>query len=331
MNQNINLLSNIFQFDNKVILDISSELPSRIEEILYQHKQFTTIILYNTDVWRYQTEFLEIQQKFLNNRIIIITPGYYNYNFNNKHYELSLPLYYWKRYRSTEPFSAKPTNLEFGFGSLNNRPSTPRLLLGYQLYQKNLLSNIIFTLNNVDSKYADDIYSCREFDNAREYINHTNFENFVSLLPIQWKNNNIKYQDHSATEDAESLAYSNITVETEVQDWPYHRFINRPMVSEKTWKPFISGQVPVLLAPAGHLAYIKSLGFETLDSLYPIDYDNMPIASKIEAITDIVSKGKDFMHEFYFKHIKEIQHNYELVMSNTVEEILINKVKELLK
>jgi hypothetical protein len=92
----------------------------------------------------------------------------------------------------------------------------------------------------------------------------------------------------------------------------------------------MSGQVPIMLAARGHIAYFKSLGFEMMEDLLPAEFDQMNVPQKINAIVSIVSKGKEFIEDFYFDHLKEIQHNYQLINSNAVEKSILQNIKNIL-
>ena len=97
-----------------------------------------------------------------------------------------------------------------------------------------------------------------------------------------------------------------------------------------TIKPFMAGQVPIMFAARGHTAYLKGLGFEMMEDLLPMGYDQMPVLQKIENIITIVTKGKDFIEDFYFNHLREIKHNYELINSTKVDDLVLQNIKDIL-
>ena len=136
--------------------------------------------------------------------------------------------------------------------------------------------------------------------------------------------------DHSINHDAYTKAYCNIVTESECEEYPYSRNINLPVVTEKSYIPFRSGQVPIMLAACGHIAYLKGLGFEMMEDLLPMGYDQMPVLQKIENIITIVAKGKDFIEDFYFNHLREIKYNYALINSTKVEELIIKRIKDIM-
>ena len=56
----------------------------------------------------------------------------------------------------------------------------------------------------------------------------------------------------------------------------------------------------------------------------------MNIPQKISTIVAIVSKGKDLIEDFYFNHLREIKHNYELINSNKVDDLVLQNIKDIL-
>jgi hypothetical protein len=67
-----------------------------------------------------------------------------------------------------------------------------------------------------------------------------------------------------------------------------------------------------------------------MEDLYLPGYDQMPVLKKIQNIVYIVSKGREFIEDFYFSHLKEIQHNYELINSKTVDGVILQNIKDTL-
>ena len=72
---------------------------------------------------------------------------------------------------------------------------------------------------------------------------------------------------------------------------------------------------------------LKDLGFEMMEDILPAGYDDMPTLQKIDAIVATVAKGREFVRDFYFDHLEEIEHNYELVNSTRVEDLIVQKIK----
>ncbi len=320
----------------KKIILISSQFPDEILKILDQIKYpVDTVILASLDVWRHfdARESIFNHPNLQNKNVFLQTLGYTNSKVNDRCWEISYPPWYWTRQKLSNQFIAKPRNLNYGFSCLNNTNNVHRTLLGYKLYNNNLINDMIFSQNIVAPAYALSRVSRDAID-----LNLINFEEYRNLLPIRQDDpkdleldSKLNFSnDHSITHNAYTQCYCNIVTESECEEYPYYNNINLPIVSEKSYKPLIAGQIPIMLAARGHIAYFKELGFEMMEDLLPVNYDIMNVIQKIESIVMIVSKGKEFIEDFYFTHLKEIQHNYELINSDKVEELILQKIKDVL-
>ena len=333
MNDQLTPLLDILPGNNTRVINISSQSPKDILKIL-DHQQLVavdTVILTNGDVWRYFDATKEIfaHPNLQDKTVFLQTLGYTNTKVNNKCWEISYPLFYWTMKKSSVQFVAKPGKLTYRFSCLNNTNNIHRTLLGYNLHKNNLLDNIIFSQNIVG-----DAYAINRVNQDSKILNLVNFEEYKSLLPIRY-NEPLDLElnfsnDHSINHGAYTKAYCNIVTESECEEYPYSRNINLPISTEKSYKPLRAGQVPIMLAARGHIAYFKSLGFEMMEDLLPAGYDQMNVLQKIDAIVATVANGNEFIEHFYFDHLREIQHNYELVNSSKVEDLILQNIKDAL-
>lgn len=317
-------------------INISSQPPDQILTRLDScHINQNTVIFTNGDVWRYSDRLEEISRhpKLLTKKVILQTPGYTNTKFNDRLYEISYPVFYWCKVTSTDAFAPMDQNLKYGFSCLNNNNNIHRTLLGYKLYSNNLLSDMIFSQNLRDSFYTN-----RVLEDINELnLDLDSYQDYLKLLPIiHSSESHIKnfdarnYSPGSINHEAYHNAYCNIVTESECEQYPYSQDINLPVSTEKTYKPFSSKQVPLMLVARGHIEYLQGLGFELMTDLLPPGFDNMPVLQKIDRIVDIVKQGREFIKDFYFSHLKEIQHNYELINSDKVEKIILQRIKSTL-
>lgn len=326
------VLLDILPGKNKKILSIGSCTPENILGQLDQlTNNFDTLVLVSGDVWRYfdATEAIFNHPNLVNKWVFLQTLGYTNTKFNNRCWEISYPLFYWQMIKSTDTFKVKSRGLANGFSCLNNSNNVHRTLLGYYLHKNGLLDDMIFSQN-----IEGDGYAITRVSQDATILNLGNFEEYKSLLPIRYNeplDTNLNFRDdHSISHDAYTKAYCNIVTESECEEYPYERNINLPLITEKSYKPLMAGQIPLMLAARGHIAYLKELGFEMMENLLPVGYDDMNVLQKIDVIVTTVSKGKDFIEDFYFSHLREIQHNYELIKSNKVEDLILQNIKDAL-
>jgi hypothetical protein len=211
----------------------------------------------------------------------------------------------------------KTESTKYGFSSLNNRIALHRLLLGYELNKHNLLHDVIFTQNTYGNIHG---YETKLFFNlpfAKDYME------MLPLMVDEVRGEDGFVNDRSSDHIAFSDAFCNIVTESETEFFGHDIIYPTPTVSEKSFKPFDSFQIPIFLAAQGHMAYFRELGFYTFDDLFAIDFDNAGTFEKVDEIIRIVDKGTEYIRDYYFSHINEIQHNYDrsVHVTDVVEHI----------
>jgi len=334
MHQVFSDLKRLFPRDTTMV-SVDCAVPDDIEKIINNYKSEKYLVLTNEHVWRYSDYFSKRDNN--KQKIFVTTLGYEHKKFSESYYEISLPVWYYKRIYTKQNISIDaPRN--YGFSCLNNRASLERILLGYSLFTKGLLNNnMLFTQRcHPEGEFEQNSSLLLDNDYIKNYFDFSNFEKYKSILPIIvgsesnfLSSNDMLQVTHIGFNDS----FCNIVTETECEKWPYDKNNNLPAVSEKSYKPFIAKQIPIYLAAKGHLRYLKSLGFETMDDLLPYGYDDFNVIEKIKAIVGIVEfakKRKNFIKDFYHTHTKEIEHNYNLVTSNKVDQLILNQIKEFL-
>jgi hypothetical protein len=294
---------------NKTIVALSSKSIDDIFETINNVPNSDTYILENGDVWRYvEYESDIVNHPKLDGRYVFLHHiGYNNVKISDTKFKISFPILFFTR--TVEPLVIKPDNLLYGYSCLNNNNQTHRLELGFSLYKSGLLKDVIFTQNN-------------------EYPNN-NIRNelieYVTTLPIRWVDSDSDFWtnklDYSTNHTAYHHAYCNIVTESE---------IDYPLVSEKSFKPFISGQIPVMVAASGHVEYLRGLGFELMEDFLPSGYDTMSIEEKIKSIVELVGRGTEYARDFYYSNLDKIKYNHALISSDTVDKLIIKRITDLL-
>ena len=318
-------------------INTGSQPPDQIFNILDTTEIISDcVLLFNGDVWRY----FDAEQDIFNHpalsakTVFLQTLGYTNTKYNDLHYHISYPEFYFSRVKNIDaPLMAD--NLKYGFSWLAGIFNIHRAILGHALYTENLLDKIIFSqASPSDVPY---IIQRIEEDLDDEYgdLSLPNWDAYKNLLPVfhsdEWSLKNRTAEksiqiNHTAFKDA----YCNITIESEVEEYPYSRNINLPVVTEKSYKAFSSRQIPLIVGARGHYAYLKDLGFEMMEDLLSAGYDDMPFLQKVDTVVSTVAKGQEFAKDFYFSHLPEIQHNYQLVNSDKVENLILQRIKDML-
>lgn len=235
---------------------------------------------------------------------VILTLGYDNTFLGPNTYRVSWNYCYNKEYilNADRNWHVKEHNLRPGILSLNGRDASHRILLGYHLHKANLLNSIAFSQGEITVPISDDLAA---ISNLNEYTN---------LLPIKVDQVG-RWNDFGISNSVYSKTYANIVTETEIEIQPMSSNVSVQMVSEKSYKPFFAGQIPVLLAAKGHLAYLKHFGFDVFEDLLPTEFDYMSSTDKIHAIVSLVQKGNDFFEDYYFSNLHRIKHNFDLAQS----------------
>jgi hypothetical protein len=187
--------------------------------------------------------------------------------------------------------------------------------LGYQSYRPNkTFTKLAFmpiradrwhrkeTLARMSSMLDDMIWS---------YAQHGKY------LPNDISPSDNVFQRHYDPSWYDSTCYSLVT-ETLV-DTPPGIF-----VTEKTFKPMAFYHPFMCVAQQGHLAYLKSQGFETFENMFDESYDSMPLSE--DRIQHIVAQSKSFKREPYSQVTwDKLAHNHARFYNQQIVESRLTK------
>ena len=280
------------------------------------------VMILTDEKWRdHPTAFEDLLQtrSVQHNRpIVVVTHGYQHRVIGHGVWLVSWPAFFLQSsHYQPSKFSIRPAGLKTGFSSLNRRPALHRLYLGLRLHQQGLLDQVLFSLGGEDPE------AWRAVAEA-----WPGFADFAGLLPIELDDH--LPNDHTIDHRAYRESYCNIVTETDTE-WDLSAHAStREIITEKSYKPFLSGQIPLFLAAPGHMAYLESLGFEVFWDLVPQGYDLMSTQHKVQAIVDLVARGPEWIEQFYWAHLPAIQHNWAWIQSGQVERRLIDSIQQLI-
>lgn len=65
---------------------------------------------------------------------------------------------------------------------------------------------------------------------------------------------------------------------------------NNYLLTEKTVKPFLIGQIPLLLGPKGYVRFVQDLGFDVFDDIVDISYDKLDPVERIDGLLNSLEK-----------------------------------------
>ena len=321
------LASEIFKIlphRKKISIDITSwDLDPIITKLSDLVQSYDCILMTQENLWHYSSS-KKLKDFFVSNSdrdFFIQTIGYDYKKISHNAWEFSAPWIY-DDFPSDLNYNLCKRN--YSWSCLNNRQSYHRYLLGYYLDQKKLLPTMIYTQNILP---GEDLVGWPKvlFESLPDY------EKFLIKLPIVFKE---AISDHRRDHTIDHLAfwdsYANIVTETDIQGITFDERNRAPTLTEKTWKPLLSGQIAVWLACPGHVSYLKQFGIETFEDLLPKNFDQSSIEEKCQIIVDLVARGGDFIEQYYWANQKKIDHNFRTIVSGELKKKMLRKVIDFL-
>ena len=300
---------------NTEVIPISSDQPDDILAKLQCAKSETcNVIICQHDVWSYgnNQKIIEWIECHPHTKFILQTIGYTNKIHSHNFFEISLPFVY----DFIDPNEIKSCTKTHDFSCINNRQAIHRLLLGYKLWENNLLGDMIYSQNWI-KEFEWDGLSLMMTPKLPRWME------FRSQLPISWQGEVGNFaHDHSFQHAAYTQAWCNLVTETETEQFG--------TVTEKTMKPFATKQIPIFLAASGHMAYLEKHGFFVFSHLLPKNFDYASTDDKIQIIFDFVRNMQGGMADICSQYTRELQHNQEWLLSGGFRNSVFNSALKLL-
>ena len=165
---------------------------------------------------------------------------------------------------------------QYAISSLNGKSKYHRIENYIKLRQRPYFDQLLFSMNN-NFNPAE----CR-LETQVEFWNDQIVKQFESLLTTQELNQG-HYQDHSTNHPAYTDSYVNYVTETSIRT-------TEIFCSEKTWKPFMSGQFGIWLSNPGHVEFLKFVGLDVFDDVFDChQYDRESnLAQRIDLIHAVI-------------------------------------------
>ncbi len=174
----------------------------------------------------------------------------------------------WSGYPHTGIFIEKVGNLDnhkfqdcpkkYKVSCLNGTNWNHRKLTYVELSKKHYFNDMIFTFRNCPVSY----------DLSNGLTLDTNDVDQFSLLPpeVKFVDNDASFIDLTIDHAAFKETYVNLVTETTISSLT-------PMLSEKTFKPIVAGQLFVLIASPGAVQFLRDVGIDTFDDIIDHGYD----------------------------------------------------------
>jgi hypothetical protein len=221
------------------------------------------------------------------------------------------------------------------YSNLNRIVRDHRVLLGIMLNYKNLIELGHMSHDYIDMEYLNNLYYImRKYNNSElNCINSKTFEDFRAKLPLitDITDFTINQAPNFFTETYLKTWVSLIT-ETYFFEYPNESIF----YSEKTFKPIRARHPFILVAPAGYLNNLKTMGFKTFDRWWDESYDleSNPI-SRLQKIVELVESLSKKSNKEWFEIYSEIQdtleHNVNNLKNNNWTDHLTETVKNIME
>jgi hypothetical protein len=184
---------------------------------------------------------------------------------------------FWAIWSSHQIINYNNSPRKYKFSCLNGTVWAHKILMYLTLAQKPYFKNMIFTFGN--RAYFESFPSELALT-VEENLNFSSLPNKVTFLDsdASWD------VDVSINHPAFTDCYINLVTETNVYN-------DTPMLSEKTFKPILAGQLFILLASPGAVQFLRDIGIDTFDDIIDHSYDNITdVRSRIQQISDQVDR-----------------------------------------
>jgi hypothetical protein len=87
-------------------------------------------------------------------------------------------------------------------------------------------------------------------------------------------------------------------------------YIHHTILSEKTFKVFAAGQIPIMCGPQGAIEHLRQLGFDVFDDIVDHSYDNIENwQERIEAMQEILDNTIQTNHSDILYKTQQRRHN----------------------
>ena len=273
------------------------------------------IVNMSLDPYNHLEEYVVDKLLKITNNFVILS-GDVTYFLKPKNHICFLPFWYLiQKYRIPKgPASNSPRT--YAVSSLNGRSRYHRIENFIKLKEKSYFNKMLFSMhNNFDMQNE-------KRETPMEYWDENIAKKFESLLTskeLQEGHTN----DHSTMHPAYTDSYVNYVTETSIVN-------GLIFPSEKTWKPFLTGQFGIWLSNAGHVEFLRAIGFDMFDDILDHSYDK---EKNLHQRIDLLHKLLDHIMEIDLTQawqdtVTRRQANADLFYSNNLEELLTTQSNE---
>jgi hypothetical protein len=302
-------------------IDYIDLLPSMVKENL-QTKKLKLLFYYdegdNPAVIKQRLDTLCIQHSLPADCYHFISANTAAEHLDQFHYLPCDELLYWQRNQAIQPIPMhiQPRSREFTV--LSRTHKWWRATVMADLYRNNILENSYWSYNtliNIDDKPEDNPIKVGTLG-LQDYI-----IKFLKDGPYTCDNlTDLEHNDHSRAESAHYAdSYCNIVLETHFDaDQSGGTFL-----TEKTFKAIKHGQPFVIVGPAGSLARLRALGYQTFDHAIDNTYDTITDSTaRWQAVLKTIQQIKNHdMKKWFVDCWGDVFHNQQLFASGKASRL----------
>ena len=219
------------------------------------------------------------------------------------------PFWYLNQKYSYAPISVIDRPRTYKVSSMNRLSRYHRIENFVKLRKKNYFKDMLFGM-----LYHYDARQVRR-DTPYEFLDKDIIAEFQTLIP---KEIDPETGDHSIDMPAYNDSYCNLVTETSI----YNETI---FVSEKTWRPFMSGQFGLWLSNPGLVDFLRRCGFDLFDDIFSGHaYDKeLNLNKRIDLIHQVLDQIMSMdLDQVFMDTLYRRQANLDLFYSQQLEDSL---------
>jgi hypothetical protein len=290
--------------------------PVNVKSVTAELKKGPLIVLMAQDPFNdHEADTVEQLSKITDDFVVL--SGNAKYFLNPKKHICYLPYWYLMQKSSLVTMPATGSPRPYSISSLNGKSKYHRIENFIKLRTKPYFKQILFGMHN-----NFDIEQCK-LETQLEFWNDNIIDQFKSLLSCEELQQG-HTSDYVNTHPAYTDAYVNYVTETSIRT-------SEIFCSEKTWKPFISGQFGIWLSNPGHVQFLRAIGLDVFDDVFAGHaYDReLNLNKRIDMIHDLIDRIMSTdLTSVYQDTLARRQANIDLFYNNDFENLLTAQCKD---
>jgi hypothetical protein len=221
-----------------------------------------------------------------------------------------IPFWYLHQKYNYSPVAVIDRPRQYLISCLNKVSRYHRIENFIKLKRKPYFNQLLFTM-----LYEYDHQSVRRHTSPRFY-NKEIIAEFEKLIPTERANTT--FDGHTIALPGFYDSYTNFVTETSVYD-------DTIFISEKTWKPFMSGQLGIWLSNPGTVKFLRDIGLDVFDDIfYDHTYDSeVNLNARIDQLHQLIDQIMTVdIDSIWNNTLPRRQANIDLLYGDKLETVL---------